>query len=199
MRMRAAALMLMAALPALGAEQTSHLANLTLRETTQPYTISGRSSAEIAAELRRHGAIASSPDEYREAYVWRLQWHVEPQPTTGGCRVGDVEVELVSILSLPQWTAPSGAPASLKSDWSRFESALHAHEWQHRNMTVSRAQQLRPRLLRLTAQTCDSLVRGTDYVAQGWLEDMRKQNEDLDAKTSHGAGQGARWPPATPR
>lgn len=198
---RLLALALAVALMAGGApaqERVTRLANLRLKETTRPYAIAGRSAGDLGAELRRHGVLAATPDGYRSPYVWQMQWMLEPRATAAGCAVGRLDVELVSILSLPQWTAPAGAPASLKADWSRFESALRAHEWQHRNMTVSRAQQFAPRVAHLTAQSCDSLRRGVDYLGQQWTDALRQANDDYDAKTAHGAGQGVRWPPAAP-
>jgi predicted secreted Zn-dependent protease len=183
----------MGAVAPLAPPKVSRLKDLTLKESTQTYVIAGRTAAEIGQALREHGVIATTPDGYRNGYVWQLEWQLTPRQDKQACKVADLGVQLTSVLTQPQWNA-SGAPAALAADWSRFATALRAHQAQHRTITVTKAQQLRGRVMKLTAKTCDSLKRGVDYVAQGWIDDMRKQNDDYDARTRHGETENVRWP-----
>lgn len=175
---------------------TTYMADLSLRENSQSYEISARNSGDIAKALRDHGVISAIESGYRSGYVWQLAWTLTPQQDAQGCHVRDMKVQLTSIMSLPHWAPPAGAPAPLIADWQRFDSALRGHLGKQRSMTVSKAQQLRARVMKLQAKTCESLQRGVDFIGQGWIEEMHRADDSFARVTKHGEADNVRWPPA---
>lgn len=171
---------------------------MSLRENTQTFDISARNSGDIAKALRDHGVISAIESGYRSGYVWQLTWTLTPQKDAQGCHVRDMKVQLTSITSLPTWAPPAGTPVALATDWSVFSSSLRAHLAKQRNLAVNKAQFLRPRVMKLTAKTCDSLQHGVDFIGQGWIEDMHRAEDDFARATRHGDADNVRWPPGKP-
>jgi predicted secreted Zn-dependent protease len=192
---RVMALALLAPCGAHAQAPTTYLAGLQLRENTQLYDIAAKNSGDIAKALRDHGVISAIESGYRSGYVWQLSWKLTPQPSTAGCTVKDMAVTLTSITSLPRWTAPPKTPAALSADWSRFDTNLRAHLAKQRNLAVNKAQQLKGRVAKLQASTCDVLQRGVDFLGQQWIEDMHKADDDFARATRHGETGGVAWPP----
>ena len=173
----------------------TYMADLQLKENTQPWEVKARDSGEIAKALRDHGVISAIESGYRSGYVWQLSWALTPAKDAAGCHVGDVKVTLTSITSLPKWTPPPKTPPALVNQWSAFSSTLAAHLAKQRNVAVAKAQQLRPRIAKLQAQSCESLQRGVDYIGGQWIEDMHKADDDFNRATRHGEANGVVWPP----
>jgi predicted secreted Zn-dependent protease len=156
--------------------------------TMHYYAVGGTTDAQIRARLNANAP--ASPDGYKgDAYTtWNYRWGW-PGYGSSTCNLAKAVVTIKVDVHFPRWTHPQGASAAVAADWSRYARALAVHESGHASYARARY----PFVLRaIKGATC----RSADAAAQAQLAVIRKHDVAYDARTQHGATQGARFPPS---
>jgi predicted secreted Zn-dependent protease len=99
-----------------------------------------------------------------------------------------------SEITLPRWTPPSDAPAALVAQWKQFLAALETHEIGHKDISGRAARDVLTAIRRLDAM-CSSFNVEATRVTDGIVARLRVEQASYDARTRHGATQGATFPP----
>jgi predicted secreted Zn-dependent protease len=96
-------------------------------------------------------------------------------------------VTLRVVVSFPRWTHPAGTSAVVAADWARYARALARHEQGHVDDAVARDPFVLRAIKRATCSTADAAARAQ-------LNLIRAHDIAYDARTHHGATQGAHFP-----
>ena len=159
-----------------------HLAHATMRY----YAVGGTTDAQIRARL--NARAPASPDGFDgDAFTrWNFRWSW-PGYGSAACDLGKATVTLGIVVSFPRWIHPAAAPAAVAADWLRYTRALARHEQGHVDNVRARDPLVLRAIKRATCSTADAAARAQ-------LQLIRAQDVAYDARTRHGATQGARFP-----
>ena len=165
-----------------------------VRSSTQTYAVVGANEREVSAALER---APLSPDGRRRVGYTQadVHWEFRYRESGGKCRVVSVVVTLTSIVTLPEWQPPYGAPRALRNSWDRFLGALTKHEQGHTDIGYAAAQHIEDALWRApTPKTCKGYDDALGKIANKIFDQAEIDQKDYDARTDHGAADGVRFP-----
>jgi predicted secreted Zn-dependent protease len=154
------------------------------------YRVDGDTVAELQAAMSQ--CSPASADHY---WGYERNW-VNYQYTTasesnGLCRIDQVAVGVHASTILPSWTPGPGAAPGLAGEWRRFLAALTVHEHGHQALALTWGKKLLSDLETLPAQACSSIGARISQLATNDLDSLQQAQEAYDARTHHGATQGA--------
>jgi predicted secreted Zn-dependent protease len=167
---------------ALAASGGPRVAHATMRY----YAVGGTTDAQIRARLSARAP--ASPDGFKgDAFTrWNFRWSW-PGYGSASCDLGKATVTLAVVVSFPRWTHPAGASAAVVADWGRYTRALARHEQGHVDYAVAREVFVLRAIRHATCSTADAAARAQ-------LSLIRAHDVAYDARTHHGATQGAHFP-----
>jgi predicted secreted Zn-dependent protease len=166
-------------------------AGISYQERTETYRITGADRDAIGQGIRAAPAIGGQG--FAGYYAWQLGWHYQTQPQGPGCGIAQATVSIRSVVTLPEWTPPSGVDAVLVEEWQHYSSALAVHEAGHRDLVLAGAIRIQRALLRIPPQGCSVVQEAAQQIGQSLLAELKLENERYDVTTRHGATQGAVW------
>lgn len=159
----------------------------------QFYDIDGTSVGALREGVRRLGPKDDSGTAVDALTVWDLQWTYKAVPasaTDSSCALEDLKVSLNVTVTLPRWTPPTSAPASLRDSWRRYLEHVKIHEAGHRAIAERNAGALYRALSGLRAPTCARLDAQASRTGEDIVADGRARNRAYDVETKHGQTQG---------
>jgi len=159
---------------------------LVARATMRYYAVGGTTDAQIRARL--NARAPASPDGFDgDAFTrWNFRWSW-PGYGSATCDLAKATLTLSVVVSFPRWTHPAGASAAVAADWLRYTRALARHEQGHVDSVRARDPLVLRAIKRATCATADAAARAQ-------LQLIRAQDVAYDARTHHGATQGAHFP-----
>lgn len=173
---------------------TAGLGQTPLVWTTNYYSITGHTLPELRQSIRqaRPWKDRLDMDGYTE---WRVSWHFSVTPTADGCQCSSFITQGTVVITLPRWIVPTNAPATTVGIWTNYFAALRSHEVGHGQMAVAAAAELNRRAREQSSGAdCESLRRALKQLGETVLAEYRQRDKDYDARTRHGATQGAILP-----
>ena len=159
----------------------------------QYYDIQGRSADDLLQAMLRQG-----PDWQGQRYFGltntEVRYSYERVPTTTGCDLSRIEVQLGITVTLPRWRPMPGTPYALERAWHQFERNLRGHEAGHQQLAEEEGEMIRRILAAVRTPSCETM----DAEARRRVDEVRATYNDLhhgyDTRTEHGRSQGALWP-----
>jgi predicted secreted Zn-dependent protease len=112
---------------------------------------------------------------------WRFNWTTQWARTEGECRVADVQIEMSTEITMPDWRSRASAPVELREMWDEFERQLREHEDQHRTYALDAIEDLRRTILAARGPDCETVSRRiraqTDVIMERYDELNRLYDE----------------------
>ena len=115
------------------------------------------------------------------------RYHILPEwrsvASGGACRVEQLRLRVTITVTLPRWPEVAGRPEAEQERWRVIEDAIRAHEFGHREIVLSAADDLAATLRGMQARGCGNLGRAVEsalHVADGRL---REAHAKLDRET----------------
>jgi len=163
---------------------------ITLEEETYP--VMGMTVAEIGQSLRRMGP-ASRNRLVVGLHGFRMSWRIGYQRVEGGCRVGNVDVDLSSRIVMPRWTRPAGTEPEVHQAWDTYLQLVREHEDTHRSLALQAAVEIRRTVTGLEGTACTGELRErAGRLARQVYDSYRARNRDFDRRSY------IPWPPGGP-
>lgn len=154
--------------------------------TMHYYAVRGSTEAQIRASL--NARAPASPDGFNGDAFTQSHFHWNwPGYGTSTCSLAQASVTLTISVSFPRWTRPTAVSAGVAAAWARYAKALARHEQGHADIARARYPAVVRAIKRATCATADA-------AAHAQLDLMHRQDVAYDARTNHGATQGARFP-----
>lgn len=155
------------------------------------YRVYGNSSAQVHAQLQQ----CAPGDEFSGVTGYSLAWQYDTTDNgSDTCTISNVKVGLHINMALPQWQPSSGAAAGLATEWQKFITGLTTHENGHVAIDQQYGTQLLNDLQAYPATDCGSVAAGIQAKASADITSLNAANDAYDARTNHGATQGAILP-----
>lgn len=150
------------------------------------YDVEGRDAGALLASLN-----ARSGGGFHGTGTWYLSYQFRTRAAPGGCAVDELTTKLDLKLRLPRWSPPSNAAPGLAASWERYINALRAHEDGHLQTGRDFETAFRRAASGISAPDCGAVDAALRARFDAMLEQARQRDRDYDARTSHGATQGA--------
>jgi predicted secreted Zn-dependent protease len=151
------------------------------------YDVSGKTVAQI----RSSGMRLSPRDPVSgKPFAGLTQWHLEwdaPDGPDGRCRLDRAEVTLDVIITLPRLTATGGVPPTVLRRWSRFITALKAHEATHARIAHEGREAMLRAIQRADCATAPAAAAAAAAALDRW-------SAAYDEATEHGLTEGVHFP-----
>lgn len=152
------------------------------------YDVAGTTEREIRDGINAQDLRGANDNVRVDALTSNVfGWTVQPGPD-GRCDPKDTRINLTLLMALPRLTRPEALSAQERRRWDRYMAALIRHEQGH----VKNALAQTPKVVAAIhgARDCASV----DAAADAALAVLARRDLAYDARTRHGAIQGARYP-----
>jgi predicted secreted Zn-dependent protease len=159
---------------------------LEMQVAVKTYPVEGRNYDALTASLRARG-----PQGFHGLAKWRVSYEFTSKRERGLCRVDTVRVTIAGEILMPHWTEASLAQPALQRHWSDYYAALKVHEDGHIQHGRELAVLVKERLLGLGAVPCERLNATAQGEFNRLYANLRNRDAEYDARTGHGATQGA--------
>jgi len=153
------------------------------------YDVSGRTIAELRADIRRLGPKINGRGfvgETRSPMRW--SWRTE-STGGGGCMIRDVTVSVNAQITLPRWAPPADVDSGVVAEWNRFLTALEVHEAGHKDISAKAGKAIIDRLRGLLG-SCAALGSRANDLAREIVGRAHEEQRVYDMTTRHGLTQG---------
>lgn len=165
-----------------------------VRWTTNYYRVTGLSAREIRQSIDQ--ARPWRPrNEFDAMTSWTVTWSFSVTPSGEGCQVGAVRTVATIATTMPMLVPATNRPVELWQRWARYYAALARHEAEHASIAKAAAAEIQARLSAGGGGgDCATVRRELQAVAESILDRHRREDQAMDQRTRHGAGDGARFP-----
>ena len=175
-----------AALLLLGAASAS--AAVTTKVTTKYYSFTGQTVADMRASINRVRPGAQDASAWGTVN-WRWRRAISG---SGRCSFSRTSVALSEKFVMPQWASREGAPADVQNTWDTYLARLWVHEKGHQTLSLKAAKAVSAKLNKMGSYaTCAALDKAANKAASAIMARQQKAQAAYDARTNHGATQGA--------
>lgn len=166
-------------------------AALSSTEATHYYRVYGSTEDELRASLNKLGPGAHDGSAY--GYItWNYRYRIA---SSGSCSISASTTKLVEKFTMPQWVPPTDASAALQTKWDAYLTHLWTHERGHQQISINTAKRISAALARVGSRsTCSQVGAAANQRAVAFLAQQGRLQVAYDARTQHGATQGAVFP-----
>ena len=150
------------------------------------YDISGSTEKELRDQMNALAPVG--PDGYHgdALTTWYIHWMWDGYGTDT-CDLRSASATYDIKVTMPRWVPPAEASPALIEKWNNYLLALAGHEKVHVDNVIANLPVVINAIRRATCSTAEAK-------AQEILAGIRLNDTNFDAKTEHGATQGAQFP-----
>lgn len=172
------------------------LSDVILKESVTYYEVRGKSGRELFKSMVKNGPrVGRSGRDHALAtteYNYDIK-NVDVEVRNGRCVPVDLDIVLSVKYTYPRWRARSGAKATTKQAWNRFNKTVIWHEKQHVRIAKELAQDYRKLLMKSRGRVSDqcnpSLLGSKWRIGMANLKHNRKQRQ-FDRRDLRPGGRG---------
>lgn len=145
--------------------------------TLETYRVSGSTPFQISQSMNERGPYSEWTDSRADGLTQAkafYRFQTVTNTSTGSCRLSETDDPAILIrytVTLPRWSAPSGASRATIEWWNELVLEIATHEKRH--VTIYRSAQ-RELNATLDTATCDNFDRRLDAI---WADTERRQCE----------------------
>jgi predicted secreted Zn-dependent protease len=150
------------------------------------YDVGGSTESEIRDQLNVSAPVGKDGFRGDALTTWDIRWTWDGYGNDS-CDLNSVKVTYDIRVQFPRWTPSADVSQKLRTKWNSYIAALTAHEKGHVDNVVANFPNVVNAIRRGTCSTADAR-------AQDILTAIRQNDLDYDARTNHGATQGAIFP-----
>ncbi|MDF7776537.1 DUF922 domain-containing protein [Sphingomonas sp. AOB5] len=151
------------------------------------YDVTGTSAKEIRESMNAKGLVDPNDGNRVDAIArWRFAWQW-PRTLDGTCDLSRAEVRFNAVVTLPRLVSDEKLDRPTRTKWQRYMKSLREHEAGHIRPPYDDRNQL---LDAIKGSDC----AGASAAAHAVIARFGARDREYDAKTQHGAKQGARFP-----
>jgi predicted secreted Zn-dependent protease len=161
---------------------------LDLDVAVKHYTVQGRDYPSLLASLNANG-----PRGYHGIAGWKVGYQYTTKQRRDACQIDSVRVKITGEILMPRWADEQSAPQALQRRWSDYYAALKLHEDGHIQHGRELALLMKEKLMGLGAVPCDRTKGLAQAEFQRLYGNLSARDQEYDARTNHGATQGARF------
>jgi predicted secreted Zn-dependent protease len=154
------------------------------------YVVAGITPAEIRRDLDSKHAGG-----FDASLGWRVTWTFRRDlDGSSSCRLAAPRVTLRMKRTMPRLGSTTGRDGVVDAQWAAYLVALGRHEAGHQANAAAAANDVLEALAGFAGQPCLSADRAAGECARSIIAEHRRLDGEYDARTRHGAADGARFP-----
>lgn len=159
-------------------------AEITIKENTSFYSITGKSTAELAYSMSRRGPYSRQHRKRAWATATRdMSYQLTRQKTKKNCRIKAVKVKLKIKYNMPKPSTLNGMTRRERKKWANLYRLLNKHERTHGKFYRQFANKVRRKLKRMSpTRTCRQLDRKAAAIVKKLSEADSLRNDRFDAR-----------------
>jgi predicted secreted Zn-dependent protease len=150
------------------------------------YDVRGQDYPSLVRSIRANG-----PKGFHGLARWKVAPETSVEARGDGCSISAVRVRVTGEILMPRWVDAASAPPDLQRRWTDHYAALQRHEDGHIQHGRELALLVKERLMGLGVMACDRLEALARNEFQRLYENLKARDREYDARTNHGATQGA--------
>ena len=150
------------------------------------YDVRGLDYPSLVRSVRANG-----PNGFHGLAKWNVAFDNSMEPRGSDCAISAVRVRVTGEILMPRWVDAAAAPLDLQRRWNDHYAALQRHEDGHIQHGRELAILVKERLMGLGVMACDRLNALARGESQRLYENLKLRDKEYDARTNHGATQGA--------
>jgi predicted secreted Zn-dependent protease len=177
---------LVAAIILIICETSCAIANVVEARQMNFYSVTGTRPADVRAEMNR-----VRPKGYAARTIWHVDWRYTYRVVGGRCSIATVATNL-SIASL--YPRLFSNDPGLRRSFDFYMVKLRLHEEGHARNGEQIARRIDAGIAAMSAPNCVDLSRYANTFGDRIVKEGGVLDAAYDARTNHGATQGARWP-----
>jgi predicted secreted Zn-dependent protease len=157
------------------------------------YDIFGNTGSEIEQQIEACAPRVPNAGGVFTAYTsYAISWNYDYFVTgSGQCSLTDEKVGVHINQVFPAWQSTVSAEAGLGAEWQTFMTNLRTHEQGHVVLDLQYAKQMLSDMQTFPATDCANIAQITNAKLNNDVAALNQANDDYDARTNHGATQGA--------
>jgi predicted secreted Zn-dependent protease len=152
------------------------------------YPVKGNSYDSLVRSLAANG-----PKGYHGMAAWNISYHHTVIPEGKLRRFDNVRLKIVGEILMPKWTDEATAPPALQQRWQAYYAALQQHEEGHVQHGNELAALVREKFFGVTDFACNQAEAVAKAEFDRVYNNLKLRDKEYDARTQHGATQGARF------
>ena len=162
--------------------QNAHARDVTIKQVTKGYYISGRTAGEFARSMSSKGPYSFQHRRRAWATAARdLSYQLIRTKSRNRCKVKNAKVTLKITYTMPKLKASKGISARERRKWRKMYNLLNKHEKKHGRFYQQLANRVHKALKRLpSARTCQQLERNASKVVNSLSVADLKRNDAFD-------------------
>jgi predicted secreted Zn-dependent protease len=171
-------------------------ADPTVSRTIDYYDVSGADAREVRASLNRSGPISSTDNKRYDATArWWVSWKYQYKRTSSQCGIASVTTDVKVTITFPRLKTDASTPEALKMAFATYTEKLMLHEEGHVQNGIDIAKRIEAAIRVMPPEpTCEALGQAANKLGNALIKEANQADIDYDARTRHGATQGARFP-----
>lgn len=159
---------------------------LDLQIAVTHYLVDGHDIKSLTSSLRANG-----PKGFHGLATWRVSYEYATKRRRDACQIDSVITKVSGEVLMPRWVDEPSAPLALQRRWTDYYSALKKHEDGHIQHGRELALLVKERLMGIGAVPCDQVRALAQSEFQRLYTNLKTRDQEYDARTNHGATQGA--------
>jgi predicted secreted Zn-dependent protease len=165
-------------------------------ETITYYDVTGSTPSEVRASLNQRRPTDTTEHRGFDATThWYVSWRYTYQRRQQSCAIGGVSTTVTVTITMPRLRADGSSPPALRQAFADYTQKLLVHEKGHARIGIEIAERIERAIRVLHPQpTCERLGQVANDRGHDLIKEANQQDIDYDARTHHGATQGARFP-----
>ena len=161
-------------------------ASIDMQIALKYYPVEGHDYDSLTNSLRARG-----PQGFHGFAQWRVSYEYGLLSEQDSCRITTVLTRVTGEILMPRWVDESSAPRGLQRRWADYLAALKRHEDGHIQHGRELALLVKEKLLGIGPAPCDQIRSRADSLFGPLYERLKTRDAQYDARTGHGATQGA--------
>jgi predicted secreted Zn-dependent protease len=163
-----------------------------LLQDISTYEVTGTTPGEMRASLAERARLQPDGTSYPGFTRWNIRYEYSgARQGLGGCSPIGATVHLELKVRYPTWTDSLSATPALRQEWTRFLTALKAHEGKHAAIAIKGANRLVRELSAIATPACGNVSAEATNLFNAALVRLRRESAEYDELTRHGVTEGA--------
>jgi predicted secreted Zn-dependent protease len=167
-----------------------------ITETIEYYNVAGSTPQDLRKELNMLGPFDNTENKRLDGVTkWFVNWRYQYSKTGESCGVASATTDVKVTITMPRLKEDVPMPAELRQSFETYLNNLLTHEKGHGKIGIDIARRIEDGIAKLPAEpNCDRMGQVANELGRKLIKEANQQDIDYDARTRHGATQGARFP-----
>jgi predicted secreted Zn-dependent protease len=163
-----------------------------VKENFEYYDITGTTSEELRAQMKRNGTTWNDGSIYAALTTWDIHYNYDITSVDGRYVLSSIKTDVDIVFHFPRLLPSAKTPEQLITSWNSYLEHLKTHEFGHRDIAVGIGQDIYQALSSLGSSSSKrELDREAKNLINARFQSLKEVQVEYDLDTHHGIKQWA--------